>query len=531
MVRQTARAGVALVLANFRYWTSVAPTVGQQLARWELLAQAIPDPLMRGLAQSKLQEERFNVEVAATLATLADPSHRRHTVEAIVALQVMYDYLDLLSERPPPDQSIDPRRLFEALTDAVTLGEPLDGDYYHLHTESPDGGYLQDLVRTVKLAVAKLPAAEVTSTIMRSSAERCALAQVQSHAATPSETVELRLWARKEATGTGLGWHEFLAGATASVLSMHALIAAAADSRTTRVDAERIDRAYLSICALTMLDSVVDRRKDLASGTLNYVELYERDALMAVRLASLAREATDRVGTLPNSPHHIVTLVGVVAYYSSAATAQSLSGRQLTKPVRKELRPLLTPTLALMRGWRLRKWMRSRWKTSSATSLSREETPPSRVALSLALCVLFLAGPVTIGPAEAKGATRQQRAHIMRTLKASDTAHLHYVSASGSLLYEEGGASGTLPGSMRVHFSVGATFSGRFTIYTRWGTITGHGTAIPHGSGVYESFAGMLLVTGGSGHYTHARGRAGLYGSFNRSNYGLIVQTTGTLLY
>ena len=118
-----------------------------------------------------------------------------------------------------------------------------------------------------------------------------------------------------------------------------------------------------------------------------------------------------------------------------------------------------------------------------------------------------------------------------RALKASDTAHLHYISASGSLLYEQGGASGTLPGSMHVHFDVGATFTGSFTIYTRGGTITGHGTATPHGSGVYESFAGSLTVSGGSGRYAHAHGRAGLYGTFDRDNYSLVVQTTGTLLY
>jgi hypothetical protein len=118
-----------------------------------------------------------------------------------------------------------------------------------------------------------------------------------------------------------------------------------------------------------------------------------------------------------------------------------------------------------------------------------------------------------------------------RALKAADTAHLHYVSASGSLLYEEGGASGTLPGSMRVHFDVGSTFTGSFTIYTRGGTIKGRGTATPHGSGVYESFAGSLVVSGGSGRYAHAHGRAGLYGTFDRDTYSLLVQTSGTLLY
>ncbi|HEY5044754.1 MAG TPA: hypothetical protein VII53_02745 [Solirubrobacteraceae bacterium] len=136
-----------------------------------------------------------------------------------------------------------------------------------------------------------------------------------------------------------------------------------------------------------------------------------------------------------------------------------------------------------------------------------------------------------IGPAKAQGATRQQLAHAAHTLRAADSAHLRYLSASGSLLYEEGRASGTLPGNMRVHFDVGATFSGSFTIYTRGGTITGHGTATPHGAGVYESFAGSLVVTHGSGRYTHAQGRAGLYGTFDRNNYALVVQTTGTLRY
>jgi hypothetical protein len=122
-------------------------------------------------------------------------------------------------------------------------------------------------------------------------------------------------------------------------------------------------------------------------------------------------------------------------------------------------------------------------------------------------------------------------AHASRTLKATDTAHLRYVSASGSLLREEGKASGTLPGSMRASVNVGATISGNFTIYTRGGSIKGHGSATPHGSGVYESFAGSVTVTGGTGRYAHAHGHTGLYGTFNRNTYALTIQTTGTLSY
>jgi hypothetical protein len=116
-------------------------------------------------------------------------------------------------------------------------------------------------------------------------------------------------------------------------------------------------------------------------------------------------------------------------------------------------------------------------------------------------------------------------------LTATDTAHLRYVSASGSLLYEQGTATGTLPGKMRAHVNVGATMSGSFTIYARGGSIRGHGSAAVHGSGVYESFSGSLVATGGSGRFARAHGRARLYGTFNRNTYALVIQTVGTLRY
>ena len=116
-------------------------------------------------------------------------------------------------------------------------------------------------------------------------------------------------------------------------------------------------------------------------------------------------------------------------------------------------------------------------------------------------------------------------------LHAVDTAKLHYVGAVGEEVYETGSASGTLPGSMRVHMIFASTFSGSFAIYTRGGRIDGHGKARPHGEGVYESFAGTLVVSGGTGRYRRARGTAHLYGTFDRENYALTIQTTGTLRF
>lgn len=147
------------------------------------------------------------------------------------------------------------------------------------------------------------------------------------------------------------------------------------------------------------------------------------------------------------------------------------------------------------------------------------------------LFAALAAGSLLAASTAHAGTAPRRRAHAAQALRATDTAHLRYVSASGSLLYETGRASGRLPGSMHVRMRVSSTFTGSFTIYTSNGSISGHGSARPHGSGVYESFAGTLLVTGGSGRYRHAHGRAGLYGTFNRNTYALVVQTTGTLYY
>jgi hypothetical protein len=171
--------------------------------------------------------------------------------------------------------------------------------------------------------------------------------------------------------------------------------------------------------------------------------------------------------------------------------------------------------------------------------ISRRRPQAARIALVLALAfalVLALAFALVLALASATltgdvTSAAPPRAHRSAALRARDTAHLHYVSAKGSLLIDEGRATGTVPGDMKVRLRIGAIFTGSFTIYTSAGTIVGRGSAVPHGAGRYESFAGSLTATGGSGRYRNARGRAQLYGVFNRGDYSLVIQTAGTLYY
>jgi tetraprenyl-beta-curcumene synthase len=357
--RLLARAGGALVLANLRFWTTVAPLLGAQLKRWEQCAHTINDPVLHALALEKLHEERFNAEVAATLATLAPRERRKTVVEAIVAYEVMYDYLDRLVEQPTTDPLSDGRNLYRAFTDAITLDSEPAGGYY---TSRPadDGGYLEELVSAVRGSLARLPSTAAISLAARGAAARCAEAQIRAHAVPALGTTQLEQWARSEAQVIPLGWQEFLAGAASSVLAVHALIAAAADEHTTPRNAAEIDTAYLSICALsTMLDSLVDHQSDTHAGQVGYLRYYEDHDLLANDLARAARRAVEHTSTLPNGAHHAMTLVGVAAYYISAPTADSDFARPVTRQVRRELEPLITPTLEVMRSWRAAKRARS----------------------------------------------------------------------------------------------------------------------------------------------------------------------------
>jgi hypothetical protein len=133
--------------------------------------------------------------------------------------------------------------------------------------------------------------------------------------------------------------------------------------------------------------------------------------------------------------------------------------------------------------------------------------------------------------AAALSASAVAAASSARMLDGTDTAHLHLVGQNESLLYEEGTARGALPGRMRARLTVGSIFTGSCTIYTRFGSVTGRGTARPRGVGRFQSFHGAFVVTGGSGRYRHVHGRTALYGTFDRRTFAVVVQTVGRLSY
>jgi hypothetical protein len=114
----------------------------------------------------------------------------------------------------------------------------------------------------------------------------------------------------------------------------------------------------------------------------------------------------------------------------------------------------------------------------------------------------------------------------------NDRAELHLVHTTGETLDEEGQAKGALPGAIQAKLRVGATFSGTMVFSTQNGQIEASGTAQPRrGQGPIETFAGTAHITGGSGRYVHAHGGGGFSGSFDRRDYAVVLQTSGSFSY
>jgi len=340
---------IALAVANARYWPTVHPVVQRELRGWRQHAERIPDERRRALALGKLDHAGAHALITATLATLAPRCHRQHATIAIVALEVMYDYLDALTETGVDLAS--GREIFTALPAPFEAGSPQDP-------------YLRALAERCGEQVRALPAFDAIAPIAVEIAVRCGEAQIRSHLAT-IDREQLRSWAVAHRL-PGLTWWECAGGFAASVLAVHALISAAADRRTAGDEARSLADAYRFACTLTtMLDSLVDRELDAATGAHSFIAYYE-SAEIAARLAYLAVAAVGSVRAQRHGAHHAMTVAGIAGYYLSDP-AVGTEGRS----ARDALEPIVSPIVWMFKAWRASCRLRHRCRRTSFPAPTR----------------------------------------------------------------------------------------------------------------------------------------------------------------
>jgi tetraprenyl-beta-curcumene synthase len=333
------------------YKRVVLPQVRGELMRWEQRASRIPDSVLRRAALSAIRDKGGNVEATAVFAILTPRSRRNPALRAMAAIQTAIDYLDTLSERPGEEPLADGLALHGALPEAVTPGASYS-DWYRLHPQSQDGGYLAALIAASQQEIAALPSHEAVLTATRRAARRCAEGQSYTHAATGSQDgkQQLKSWAAELSSGGEYFWWEIAAGASSSV-AVHALIAAAAGRAVGAGEAELIDAAYFpSIGALTvLLDDLIDHEQDAAAGEHNYLDYYPCNEIAAERFALLTSRGKAAVANLHRSRRHLAILMGVGGFYLSSPAAQGPYARPIRARMLEALGAAVYPILAAMR--------------------------------------------------------------------------------------------------------------------------------------------------------------------------------------
>jgi tetraprenyl-beta-curcumene synthase len=379
---------IGFVDAARRYWTGVFPRVHREVDHWRERAGEIPDPVLRALAFDA-QRKRGNIEGAAAFAAFVPRPHRAAVVRAVVAFQAAYDYLDVLAEQPQADPVAGARGLHEALLDSLDPALGAEGwagteslgiespDYYARYPWREDNGYLAELVEECRAALATLPSYAAVATAARRGAQRIMEFQSLNLSESQGDHHAFARWARTEIPpATELEWWE-AAAAGGSPLCVYALIAAAADPAVQSEEVEAIENAYFpSIGALhSLLDHLVDRARDAASGERNLIDYYASPLQAAVRMQGLAERAAAAARALPRGRRHAIVLAGMTGYYLSHTEASTPEARPIVRNVRREIGGLLAPALLVCRARRLTGRLAASSRAESAPAIASSPAP------------------------------------------------------------------------------------------------------------------------------------------------------------
>lgn len=342
----------AFVLAAGRYWLRVLPLARRELHHLRERAGRIPDLRLRRLALAVYDSDWASLEGVAAFAAFARPDRRATLVRLLVRLQSIYQYADSLMEQPNSDPAANARQLHAAILVALSPDCP-HVDYYRHDAHDDDGGYLVELVDRCRATLAELPSFAMIAEAVCSQAQRIVYYQSHINLAGAHDHPALARWAQLEApSGVRQRWWE-PAAATGSSLALLALLSAAADPDLTERRAQTIEALYWPWMGTlhTLLDSLIDRDEDAATGQQNLLDHYSSVGEMTARMELLAREAARRSGAA--GVQHSLILAGMTSLYLSDPNAWSPYARETSERVLAALGGLAKPAMLVLRTRRL----------------------------------------------------------------------------------------------------------------------------------------------------------------------------------
>jgi tetraprenyl-beta-curcumene synthase len=326
---------------------------------WRGRASAIPDSQIRQDALDALTRKRTHLDGAALLWIL--PRRRNvHLLRALVAYELTLEFLDNMNERAADAGQENGRQLHLALVEALNPDAGIS-DYYRFHPWGDDGGYLRALVGSCREQCAYLPSYPQVRELAVREATRAQVLAINHDPSPDHREAALRQWVTQELNDHGeANWFE-LSGAATSSLTVHLLLALAAEPVFNEGDVHNACAVYFPWLSLatTMLDSYVDQFDDAAGGDHSYIAHYASREVAARRLGEVVDRAARGVRSLPRGHYHAVIVACMVAMYLSNDNANKADLRATTRTLVHAGGSLTGLLLPVLRAWRIAYRLRS----------------------------------------------------------------------------------------------------------------------------------------------------------------------------
>lgn len=327
--------------------------MNREVRHWKTLAAKIPDAALRHDALSALERKRGQTDGAALFAAL--PRARNSSLlRLLVAYQIIWDYLDEVSERGAAAGHVNGRQLHLALIDALDPVRPIS-DYYRYNRWGNDDGYLNALVGICRECCATLSSYERVRPHVLREARRAQVLALNHDLDPLSRDSSLQAWSASEFPGGHEAkWFE-LTGAASAGLTIIALLTLASEPTCSDAEIERTYNAYSPwVSALAaMLDSYVDEAEDSANGSHIYIAHYPTRELAIQHICALVRRSLTETRTLKHGEKHAVIVACMLAMYLSKDSARTREMHDTTKHLISAGGSLTKTLIPILRTWRI----------------------------------------------------------------------------------------------------------------------------------------------------------------------------------
>ncbi|HEY2283553.1 MAG TPA: DUF2600 family protein [Solirubrobacteraceae bacterium] len=329
------------------------PAISEEIRRWRLRALTIPDAPIREDALASIEHKRGHTDGAALFWIL--PRRRsRVLLRLLVAYEMIWDFLDCVNEHGAECGPENGLQLHLALVEALDPSASIS-DYYRHHPWRQDGGYLRALVEACRLGCRALPSYPQAQALVTRETTRARVLALNHDLNPACRDASLRQWAELEfGDRQEASWFE-LSGAASASLTVHVLLALAAEPACTEQELERACAAYFPWLSLvtTMLDSYVDQVEDEANGDHSYIAHYRSPAVAARRVCELIERAAQESRRLRHGSRHAVIVACMIAMYLSRDSARTPAMRATTDRFLEAGGSLTRVLLPSLRLWRV----------------------------------------------------------------------------------------------------------------------------------------------------------------------------------